>query len=203
MSPAPWRLRGRMASGLAVLVPLVITVYVLKALFGFTAGILLPVIDPAVDEWPWVLRAALSTVVLLVGVYLLGELATHVVGRRLLGLGDALLLRVPLVKPIYKTSKQVVAALHGPNTTAFQSVVLIEFPRPGLRSVGFLTSTFNRKDGSVWHSVFVPTTPNPTTGFLQILPADQVTRTDFTVEEAFKMVMSLGALPPERMVDLL
>lgn len=203
MGPGLGRVRGRMTSGVVVLVPLVITVYVLKALFGFTAGILLPVIDPAVNEWPWILRAALSLAVLVAAIYLLGLLATHVVGRRLLGLGDALLLRVPLVKVIYKTSKQVVAALHGPNTKAFQSVVLIEFPRPGLKSVGFLTSTFNRKDGSVWHSVFVPTTPNPTTGFLQILPASEVTRTDFTVEEAFKMVMSLGALPPDRMVDLL
>lgn len=198
MKGVAWRIRTRMTSGFLALVPVVVTLYVLRVLFGLTAGNLLPLIDPAVADWPWVLRAALALSVLLVGIYLLGELTTNFLGRRVLQLGEALLLRVPLVKAVYRASKQVVTALQRPNSAAFKSVVFVEFPRPGTRAVGFLTSTFTASDGAVWHTVFVPTTPNPTTGFLQFLPADQVTHTEFTVEEAFKMVMSLGVLTPDR-----
>ncbi|MHB1192881.1 MAG: DUF502 domain-containing protein [Longimicrobiales bacterium] len=203
MKRAAWRIRSRMTSGVVALVPLVVTVYVLRALFGLTAGILLPLIDPAVEHWPWLLRAVLSLTVLLVGIYLLGELAHNLVGRRVLQLGEEILLRVPFVKVIYRASKQVVTAFQKPNSAAFKSVVLVEFPRKGLHSVGFLTNTFTQADGTVWHSVFVPTTPNPTTGFLEFLPAEDVIHTDLTVEDAFKLVMSLGVLTPERMGDLL
>lgn len=198
----PWRVRTRMASGLVALVPIVVTVFALRFLFSFTAGILLPVLDPAFEGWPWFWRASASLGVLLVVVYLLGEIAAHVVGRRILGLGEAVLLRVPFVKVVYRVSKQVVSAFQGTGVRAFQSVVFVQFPHPGMRAVGFVTSTITQADGSVWHTVFVPTTPNPTTGFLQVVPAADVVKTDFTVEEGVKMVMSLGVLVPTRMAML-
>ncbi len=197
------RIRSRMTSGVVALVPVVVTVYVLRVLFALTAGILLPFISPAVEHWPWLWRAGLSLAILLVAVYFLGELATNLVGRRVLQLGEEVLLRVPFVKVIYRASKQVVTAFQKPNSAAFKSVVLVEFPRKGIRAIAFLTSTFTLADGAVWHSVFVPTTPNPTTGFLEYLPAEEVIATSFTVEEAFKTVMSLGVLTPERMSELL
>lgn len=197
MKGVAWRLRSRMTSGVVALVPLAITVYVLRVLFGLTAGIFLPFIDPAVEDWPWLWRAGLSLAVLIAFIYFLGELATNLVGRRILQIGESALMRVPIVKVVYRASKQVVNAFQRPNSKAFKEVVFVEFPRPGTRAVGFLTSTFTGEDGGTWHTVFVPTTPNPTTGFLQFLPADQVTHTEFTVEEAFKMVMSLGVLQPD------
>ena len=81
------RFRTRMASGLVVLIPLVVTVAVIRFLFGFTSGILLPVVDPAVADWPPLWRAVLSLTVLLLAIYMLGEIAHHVVGRRILGVG--------------------------------------------------------------------------------------------------------------------
>ena len=203
MKGAAWRVRSRMTSGVVALVPLVVTIYILRALFALTAGILLPLIDPAVESWPWLLRAGLSLAILLVVIYVLGEVAANLLGRRLLTFGEEVLLRVPIVKVVYRASKQVVTAFQKPDSAAFKSVVLVEFPRRGTRAVGFLTSTFTLSDGAVWHSVFVPTTPNPTTGFLQYFPADEVTPTSLTVEEAFKMIMSLGVLTPERMGDLI
>lgn len=197
MKPSSRRFRTRMTSGVVALVPLAITLYVLRVLFGLTAGIFLPFIDPAVEDWPWIWRASLSLAVLLVFIYLLGTLATNLVGRRILQFGEEVLLRVPVVKVVYRASKQVVNAFQRPNSRAFKEVVFVQFPREGTRAVGFLTSTFTASDGSEWHTVFVPTTPNPTTGFLQFFPAEDVVHTDFTVEEAFKMVMSLGALTPE------
>ena len=193
---ALWRVRTRFASGLVALVPIVVTIVVLRFVFTFTASILLPVIDPAVADWPWVWRAGLSVATLLVGIYLLGELATHVVGRRVLDLGERILLRVPFVKVIYSASKQVAAAFRGTGSGAFKSVVFVDFPRPGMKAVAFLTSTFTRSDGSQWNSVFIPTTPNPTTGFLQVMPASDVELTSLTVEDGVKMIMSLGALAP-------
>ncbi|HSM62244.1 MAG TPA: DUF502 domain-containing protein [Longimicrobiales bacterium] len=193
-----WRLRTRMASGLVALVPIVVTVYVLRLAFAVTSGILLPVIDPAVREWPELWRAGLSLAILIVAVYLLGEIATRTVGRRILGVGEAVLLRVPFVKVVYSASKQVVEAFQSPTARAFKSVVFLEFPRPGTRAVGFVTSSITRPDGSVWNTVFVPTTPNPTTGFLQVVPEVDLEKTDMTVEEGIKMIMSLGVLVPGR-----
>lgn len=193
------RVRSRIVSGIAVLIPLFITIWVLRALFGFTVGIVLPVLDPAVDHWPALARVAFASGILLLLVYTLGVLATNMVGRRILSLGEKVLLRVPVVRVIYKASRQVVSAFERQERSAFRSVVLVEFPHPGMRSVGFVTSTFSKADGSVWKTVFIPTTPNPTTGFLQIVPATHVTPSDFSVEEAFQMVMSLGVLSPERL----
>jgi len=187
-----------MASGLVVLIPLVITVAVIRFLFNFTSGILLPVVDPAVATWPPGARAALSLGILLVVIYLLGTVATHVLGRRVLGLGEGLVLRLPFVKVIYSASKQVVAAFQGQQRKAFKSVVIVEFPRPGMRAVGFVTGEVTLPDGTEWETVFVPTTPNPTTGFLQLVPAGSAVRTDYTVEEGVKMIMSLGVLAPPR-----
>lgn len=196
-TPSPRRFRTRMASGVVALIPLVVTVWVMRFLFTFTAGILLPFVDPAVGNWPAPLRAALSFGILLVFIYALGTLATHVVGRRILGLGEAIVLRVPLVRVVYSASRQVVAAFQGRGSRAFQSVVFVEFPGPGNQAIGFVTGSFTRPDGTECSTVFVPTTPNPTTGFLQIYPKDRLVTTEYTVEEGIKMIMSLGVLVPD------
>ena len=165
-----------MAQGMVALVPVLVTVVVLRFLLGFTAGILLPLVDPAVDHWPFVARAGLSLALLLLGLYLLGELTSRVVGRRILTLGETVVLKVPFVRTVYRAAKQVMDAFQGPGARAFKSVVYI--------------------DGGRWTTVFVPTTPNPTTGFLQVVREAEVVHTGFTVEEGVKMIMSLGALVP-------
>jgi uncharacterized membrane protein len=196
------RIRNRMVSGLVALVPVMVTVFALRFIFTFTAGILLPVVDPALANWPWIVKATISLLILLLCVYILGTIATNIVGRRILGLGEALLLRVPFVKVVYGISKQVVNAFQGSGVRAFQSVVFVSFPHTGMQALAFVTSSIIRADGSVWNTVFVPTTPNPTTGFLQVVPASEVMATDFSVEEGIKMIMSLGVLVPERMALL-
>jgi uncharacterized membrane protein len=190
------RLRSRVTSGIVVLVPIVVTVAVLRFLFGATSSVLLPLIDPAVDQWAPSARAALSLGVLLVAVYVLGEIAANIVGRRVLGLAESVVLRVPLVKVVYSASKQVAAAFQGRKARAFKSVVLVEFPAPGMQAVAFVTGDYTDAEGNQHATVFVPTTPNPTTGFLQIVPVDRLVRTPYTVEDGIKMVMSLGVLVP-------
>ena len=194
--------RRRMASGIVALIPLVVTFLILRFLFNFTASILLPVVDPAVETWPPAARALLSFAILLFAVYLLGWLATNLIGRRILSLGESLVLRLPFVKVVYRASKQVVAAFEGREARAFKAVVFVEFPQPGMRALGFVTGGVRTESGDRWSTVFVPTTPNPTTGFLQIVPEDRLVQTGYTVEEGIKMVMSLGVLVPERGMPL-
>jgi uncharacterized membrane protein len=194
--PRDWRFKTRMASGLVVLIPLVITLAVIRFLFNFTSGILLPFIDPALASWPAPARAALSLFILVVTVYLLGAMAAHVVGRRVLAMGERLLLKLPIVKAIYSAAKQVVGTFQGKGAESFKSVVFVEFPHPGMRSIGFVTSRVRREDGSTWSLVFVPTTPNPTTGFLQLVPPEHLTPAGIPIEDGIKLVMSLGSLTP-------
>lgn len=193
----PGRFATRMASGIFALIPILVTFVVLRWVFNLTAGILLPVVDSAVGTWPPLAQALLAIAILVAAVYLLGEIAAHVVGRRMLALAEALVLRLPIVKVIYSVSKQVVGAFQGQGTKAFKSVVYVDFPHPGLKSVAFVTSDFAKPDGSSWSTIFVPTTPNPTTGFLQVVERHKLERTEMTVEEGIKMIMSLGVLKPE------
>lgn len=196
------RLRTRMAQGLVALVPIVVTVFAVRVLFDLTSGILLPFIDPALEEWPTLWRAALSVATLLVLIYLLGEVSAAVIGRRLWAFGENVVLRVPFVRVIYRASKQVAEAFQGQGSRAFKAVVFLEYPRVGMSSLGFLTGRITRKDGSIWCTIFVPTTPNPTTGFLHFLPESDVVVTDFTVEEGVQMIMSLGVLVPRRLAEI-
>lgn len=194
----PGRFATRMASGVVALIPIAVTFVVLRWVFNLTAGIFLPVLDSAVGDWPDAARAALAILILLSLIYVLGEIAAHVVGRRILGMVEALVLQLPFVKTVYGISKQVVGAFQGQGRKAFKSVAFVEFPRPGMKAVAFVTSDFTKEDGTKWSTIFVPTTPNPTTGFLQIVPSGDLERTQMTVEEGIKMIMSLGVLRPEK-----
>lgn len=191
------RLRSRVASGIVALVPVVVTFVVLRFVFTTTSSVFLPLVDPASADWPQWAQALLSLAILLALVYLLGELATNLVGRRVLGLAESVVLRVPIVKVVYSASKQVAAAFQGRKARAFREVVFVDFPNPGMRAIGFVTGDVTDGSGRACHTVFVPTTPNPTTGFLQIVPVDQVEKTPYTVEDGVKMVMSLGVLVPD------
>jgi uncharacterized membrane protein len=141
---------------------------------------------------------ALAVAVALIG--MIGRLTRHYVGKRLIALLDETILHVPLLNKIYGTVKQVNAAFSTGSRSAFKQVVLVEFPRPGLHSIGFVTADDHpevaRKIGTRMVSVFVPTTPNPTSGFLVILPVDQVRKLDMSVADGIKFIISLGAIVP-------
>jgi len=204
---ASWR--ASFLTGLVVVLPGVITLALVKWLFGtvssFTDLLLffLPW-DLTHDKstglmyWYWSV-AALVLAILLVS--LVGLLARYYIGIKLIGWLDTMMLRVPLLNKIYGTIKQVNEAFSTGRNTAFKTVVMVEFPSPGTRSIGFITSEQNELlAGSATErmiNVFVPTTPIPTTGFLIIVPASKVTKLDMSVPEGIKYIISLGALSPE------
>jgi len=139
---------------------------------------------------------ALAVTVLVV--YLVGQVATHLVGRRLIHLGERLLLKLPIVKSIYASSKQVVDTFSASHKSTIQAVALVEYPRRGSFSLGFVTGTIEDSVGHTLYRVFVATTPNPTSGFLLLLPEEDVQFTDISVEDGIKMLVSGGMLAPSK-----
>lgn len=128
--------------------------------------------------------------------YLIGLVANRVFGQRLLAALDALMERIPLVHSIYGGTKKLMALLQSkPDGT--QRVVLIDFPSAGLKSVGFVTRVFEGTDGVQLAAVYVPTTPNPTGGYLEIVPLDRLIATDWSVDQGMAFVLSVGAVAPD------
>jgi len=203
-------LRRRLLSGILLLMPFGVTLLVMRWLFQWLAGFLRPIITyipsklsnvPLIESIPDIYISisvsACSIVVLLALLYLIGAIGQFVVGKRLIRAGETLLMRIPLARTIYTATKQVAQAVSLPDRTALKSVVLVEFPRPGFKAVGFLTGYIEDSSGKKFCKVMIPTTPNPTTGFFELIPVEDVIETTLTVEEAFKMIISAGILSPD------
>jgi uncharacterized membrane protein len=205
------RWRANFFTGFAVVLPAVVSVGALFWLFGtvakFTDTLLffLPHRITHADNgnspqiyWYWSLVALLLAVAL---VTVIGLLTRNYIGKRMIQWVDAALLHVPLLNKIYSATKQVNEALTSGNKTAFKTVVLVEFPRAGSYSLGFLTSEqhdeVQRKLNEKAVCVFVPTTPNPTGGFLIVVPEEKIIKLEMSVADGIKYIISLGAISPE------
>jgi uncharacterized membrane protein len=123
---------------------------------------------------------------------------THFLGRRFIKMGENLMLKLPIVKSVYSASKQVMDTFSNSTKAAFTATVLVSFPHPGARALGFVTGTILDPDGRKLYRIFVATTPNPTSGFLILLPEEDVTFTDISVEDGIKMIVSGGMLAPKQ-----
>ncbi|HEY6147277.1 MAG TPA: DUF502 domain-containing protein [Thermoanaerobaculia bacterium] len=192
------RVRRYYIAGLFVLAPTALTAWVVWGLFTFFDNIL-----------GRELRArgisvfGLGFVLLNVLLLVLGFVATNFLGKRLFHLWDRVMNRVPLINKIYATLRQIAELLLGPSRTgSFGRVALVEFPSPGSWGVGFVTSTeggeASDRIGKPLRSVFIPSAVNPTTGFLLLVGDDRIRYLDMTPEQAMKMIVSAGALIPDR-----
>lgn len=147
---------------------------------------------------PW-FDSLLAIGVTLFGLYVLGWGATRMIGIRLLRAFDALMARLPLIQTIYGSTKKLITVLQQ-KPENLQRVVLIEFPSPGMKVVGFVTRTLSdTHTGEPLVVVYVPTAPNPTSGYLEIVPLARVTPTDWTFNEAINFIVSGGAVAPEQL----
>ncbi|MEW6249491.1 MAG: DUF502 domain-containing protein [Planctomycetota bacterium] len=147
--------------------------------------------------WDWGLDifSVLLTFVLL---YVVGVFAANIFGRRILDFFDRLMERVPLVKTVYRATKQILVTFSGDQTQNYQRVVLIPFPQADMRCVGFLTNIFRDSlTGEELCMIFIPTTPNPTTGYLQVVKRCDITELNWSVEDAIRTIMSGGILKPD------
>ena len=204
------RAQANFWAGLAIVLPAVLSVAALIWLFGTVASItdtlliFLPRRWTHHEQgngplyWYWSL-VALVLAVLLIG--LVGLLARNYFGKRIIQWVDSAMLRVPLLNKIYGATKQVNEAFSSGNKTAFRTVVLVEFPQPGVYSLGFITSEPHAEVQARLTAkvvcVFVPPTPNPTSGFLLLVPEEKIIRLDMSVADGIKYLISLGAILPE------
>lgn len=192
-------IRKHLVSGLLVVVPAGITLLILAFLYDVTIGMIMPAAQGLLGTMPYPLMALFSLLVLLLTLYGVGTLASHVVGRRLIHIAERIVDQIPFVKTVYSVSKQLIDLFLKQESGNSQQVVLVEFPGPGLRALGFVTGTIIGPDERAYYKVFIPTTPNPTTGFLELVPVDTTPVLRITMEEAVSLVMSGGLLGPERL----
>lgn len=195
--------RNSFFSGLLLLAPLAVTLMVFLWLIEKVGGSVRPLYDSFLPE---PLRAipflwdVLATVIVFVLITLLGFVSRYFLGKYILGVGERFLQTIPGVNSVYGSVKQIVQTFSSQNRNVFSKVVLIQFPRQGLYSIGFLTNTAQgepqaKTTAEVW-TVFVPTTPNPTSGFLIMVPKTEVVELDMSVGDGMKMVISGGAVIP-------
>ena len=203
------RIKRYLLTGLLTFIPLWVTWTVFKLVLGMLAGIGAPVViellgalalvAPRTAEtfntaWITSLIALLLT---LGALYVLGALANRVIGQRIITAFDGLLARIPVVQTIYGGTKKLMAVLRN-KPSGVQRVVLVEFPRRGMKVVGFVTRVMTEDGtGREMAAVFIPTTPNPTGGYLEVVPLDELTPTDWTMDQAMAFIISGGAVAPD------
>lgn len=193
-------LKGRFAAGLFVVIPLGITIFILRFLFNFADGILGPYLARAISatfHGSYIPGLGMVTVALLI--YATGLLATNVIGRHLLRWWETVLVRIPLVKPIYSASKQLIQVFRE-GKGGYRRAVFVEWPRPGVRAIGFVTATAERAEGK-FLVVYIPTMPNPTSGFALLFREEDVEESGMTVEDAVKFVVSGGVVVPPSLAE--
>jgi uncharacterized membrane protein len=154
------------------------------------------------EEWlrhPWI-QSALAVALTLLVLYVLGKLTSLVLGRQVLGLFESVLERLPVVAKVYTSVRQLLDSMMAKKDTN-QRVVLVDFPMPGQKSIGFLTRTMvDTNTGEELAAVLLPNAINPTSAFLQLLPMSRVTITDLNMEQAMSMLLTGGAVAPEKLV---
>ncbi len=199
------RIRNVFITGLLITLPIALTYFILQFLFR-NLDALSPVftkilIDMGAPIPEGYRIPALGLVITLLIVLAVGWFTTNFFGKRFLHLGERIVEKIPFVRRIYKGSKQVVQSIAHADTSAFRKVVLIEFPRRGMLAIGFVTGSargevqdYTREDVL---NVFVPTMPNPTSGFLVFAPPEELTEVDMSIEDGIKYVVSGGIVSAE------
>ena len=201
------RIRNIFITGLLITLPIALTYFILQFLFK-NLDTLSPVftkilIDMGAPIPEGYRIPALGLVITLLIVLAVGWFTTNFFGKQMINLGESLVGKIPFVRKIYKGSKQVVQSIAHADTTAFRKVVLLEFPRRGMLAIGFVTGSargevqeYTREDVL---NVFVPTMPNPTSGFLVFAPPEDLTEIDMSIEDGIKYVVSGGIVDTERL----
>jgi uncharacterized membrane protein len=197
------RLRRYLLEGLALVVPIAATFWVLWWLFTRLDGILGQLLTPLVGR-P---MPGLGLVVLVVALMAIGWLTERALGRRATQVWESLVARVPVARPVYRATRRMLLSMVGQESRSFQRAVLCEYPTPGIWSVAFVTGgppeTLVGEVGRDGVTVFLPTAPNPMSGFLLVVPAERVRPLDVPVESAFTFVVSMGSVPMEKDAEVL
>jgi len=210
LKPSASRLRQYLITGLLVVLPLWVTWLVIDFLFGIISSAggpwirafarLWSDVSPGFTQWlltPFI-QAVCAFLFVLVVLYFLGWFASRVLGKQVLAYFNRLVERIPFVQTIYGATRKLLAALQQKPSNV-QRVVLIDFPTSSMKTVGLVTRTFLDSDtGEELAAVYVPTTPNPTSGYLEIVPVKNIVSTDWTLDDAMSFIISGGTIGPTK-----
>ena len=184
-------IKRRIFAGLLAIVPIAVTFWILKFLFTFLDGLAAPFLKQTGVEIP-----GLGIILTLLFIFLLGLIITNVIGKTLFNWGEKILHKLPIVNTIYSTIKQITSAFSGSTVKSFEQVVFIQYPRVGLWTMCFVTNQSENINGEKFYHVFVPTTPNPTSGVFIVVPKKDAIHPDISVEDGLKAIISGGILDP-------
>jgi uncharacterized membrane protein len=200
-------LKNDLIAGLLVVIPLATTIWLTITIANWVIDFLTRIpkqvnpfdgLNPLLVDW---LNFVVGLTVPLFSILLIGLMARNIAGRWLLEVGERILQAIPLAGAVYKTLKQLLETLLKDSGNKFRRVVLVEYPRPGVWSLGFVTGVlsgeFQSHFSGTMLGVFIPTTPNPTTGWYAVVPEDAVINLSMPIEDAFKVVISGGIVSPE------
>jgi len=194
-------LKKYLLTGLVVVVPITITIYIIQALIRAMDEFLTFLPNPLHPDILLGLHIpGLGLVLATILVFLIGLLTRNYFGKKVVRLGDRVIGRIPIIRNIYMAVKQLTEAIFGDDGRHFKQVVMLEFPKPGLYSIGFVAGPaggeLEAKTGEKVLSIFIPCTPNPTTGYYVLVPEKDLIFLEMSVEDGFKMVISSGLVSP-------
>jgi uncharacterized membrane protein len=195
VSKAGWgkKLRAQFMAGLLVVVPVGASLLILYWVFTTIDNILQPIVRAIAGHD----IQGVGFGVTIVLIYLAGVIVRNVIGKWLMKKGDSLMMRVPVFRGLYTGIRQIVQSVTVPDKTGFMQVVLVEFPRKEMWTVGFVTKEMTTVNGEKFANVLIPTSPTPWSGFFQIVKETDLIRTDITIEDAVKMIVSGGMNTPQ------
>ena len=199
------KLRRDFLTGLVVLIPIVLTVYLVWSVVSFIDKVVIPIIPPKYNPLDLfdMYIPGLGVFLFLITTTLIGSIASGFLGRQTILLGEKILSRTPVISSIYNSIKQIIQAIFKPDGTNFKQPCLVEYPRKDVWAVAFIsTETFGEIKQKInlgsLVTVFLPTTPNPTSGFMLFVPKKDVILLDMSVEDAAKLIISAGLVMPEK-----
>ena len=199
------KLRNNFLTGLAVIIPVFITAYLIWSTIGLVDGWVLPLIPEkyTIDKFIGIDVKGIGVVIFLLFTVIIGSLTKGYFGRTILKSAESLVDRMPVVRSIYNGIKQIAETIFSQSNNSFERACLVEYPRKGIWAVAFVSTKtkgeVNSKLGENkdLYSIFLPTTPNPTSGFLLFLPEKDIIFLDMSVEDAAKLVISAGLVTPK------
>lgn len=198
------RLRARFLTGLVVIAPVGLTIWLIWTVIGWIDGVVLPFVPSTFqpEHYIGINLRGVGVIIFLVFTILVGWIAKGLIGRSLIVFAEGLVERMPVVRSIYSGVKQIAETVFAQSERSFEKACLIEYPRRGIWAIGFVSTTAKGEvaqrattSGDLV-SIFVPTTPNPTSGFLLFFPREDIMELDMSVEDAAKLVISAGLVYP-------
>ena len=185
------QIKRHLIAGLLAIVPIALTFWILRFLFRFLDSFTAPILKNIRIEIP-----GLGIILTLLFIFLLGLFITNVLGKTIFNWGERILTKLPLVNTIYNAVKQITNAFSGKSMKNFKQVIFIQYPRKGLWTMCFVTNQSKNESGDEFYHVFVPTTPNPTSGVFIVIPQKDAVHPDISVEEGLKSIISGGIIDP-------